>query len=69
MGETFGAEHAECFAGEYGGRQLSFKLGMSAIRSYEFEISRALMVWIFLYNSRMRFLAGIILSIPSKKWF
>jgi cysteine desulfurase family protein (TIGR01976 family) len=43
VGETFGAEHAERFAGEYTGRPLSFKLGMSAIRAYEFELSRALL--------------------------
>ncbi len=43
VGETFGAEHAERYAGEYSGRRLNFKLGMSAIRSYEFELSRALL--------------------------
>jgi selenocysteine lyase/cysteine desulfurase len=43
MGETFGAEYAERYAGEYTGRRLSFKLGMSAIRSYEYELSRALL--------------------------
>ena len=43
IGETFGAEHAERYAGEYTGRRLKFKLGMSAIRSYEFELSRALL--------------------------
>lgn len=43
VGETYGAEHAERYAGEYSGRRLSFKLGMSAIRSYEFELSRALL--------------------------
>jgi selenocysteine lyase/cysteine desulfurase len=43
VGETFGAEHAERYASDYSGRQLSFKLGMSAIRSYEFELSRALL--------------------------
>jgi selenocysteine lyase/cysteine desulfurase len=43
VGETFGAEHAERNAGEYSGRRLSFKLGMSAIRSYEFELSRSLL--------------------------
>jgi selenocysteine lyase/cysteine desulfurase len=43
VGETFGAEHAERFAGEYSGRRLSFKLGMTAIRSYEYELSRALL--------------------------
>jgi len=43
VGETFGDEHAERYAGEYSGRRLSFKKGMSAIRSYEFELSRALL--------------------------
>jgi selenocysteine lyase/cysteine desulfurase len=43
VGETFGAEHAEGYAGEYSGRPLSLKLGMSAIRSYEYELSRALL--------------------------
>ncbi len=43
VGETYGAEHAERYAGEYNGRRLSFKLGMSAIRSYEYELSRALL--------------------------
>jgi selenocysteine lyase/cysteine desulfurase len=43
IGETFGAEQAERYAGEYTGRRLSFKLGMSAIRSYEFELSRTLL--------------------------
>jgi cysteine desulfurase family protein (TIGR01976 family) len=43
VGETFGAEHTERYAGEYSGRRLSFKLGMSAIRSYEYELSRALL--------------------------
>jgi cysteine desulfurase family protein (TIGR01976 family) len=43
VGETFGDEHQERYAGEYTGRRLSFKLGMSAIHSYEFELSRALL--------------------------
>jgi cysteine desulfurase family protein (TIGR01976 family) len=43
VGETFGAEHAERYAGDYSGRRLKFKLGMSAIRSYEFDLSRALL--------------------------
>ena len=43
VGETFGAEHAERYVGDYSGRRLNFKLGMSAIRSYEFELSRALL--------------------------
>jgi selenocysteine lyase/cysteine desulfurase len=43
VGKAFGAEHAERYAGEYSGRKLIFKLGMSAIRSYEYELSRALL--------------------------
>jgi len=43
VGETFGAEHLERYGSEYSGRRLNFKLGMSAIRSYEFELSQALL--------------------------
>lgn len=43
VGETFGTEQVEHSAGDYTGQRLSFKLGMSAIRSYEFELSRALL--------------------------
>jgi cysteine desulfurase family protein (TIGR01976 family) len=43
VGETFGGEHRERYAGDFSGRRLNFKLGMSAIRSYEFELSQALL--------------------------
>jgi selenocysteine lyase/cysteine desulfurase len=43
VGQTFGEEHAERYAGEYNGRRLNLKLGMSAIRAYEFELSRTLL--------------------------
>ena len=43
VGETYGAEHVERYAADYLGRRLSFKLGMSAIRSYEYELSPALL--------------------------
>jgi selenocysteine lyase/cysteine desulfurase len=43
VGETFGAEKAERYAADYTGRRLRFKEGMSAIHSYEFELSRALL--------------------------
>jgi selenocysteine lyase/cysteine desulfurase len=43
VGETFGSEHAERYTGVYQGRRLTFKLGMSAMRSYEFELSRSLL--------------------------
>jgi selenocysteine lyase/cysteine desulfurase len=43
VGKTYGTEHAERYAADYDGRRLRFKLGMSAIRSYEFELSRTLL--------------------------
>jgi selenocysteine lyase/cysteine desulfurase len=43
LGETFGDEHDERYVGDYSGRRLSFKKGMSAIRSYEFDLSRTLL--------------------------
>jgi cysteine desulfurase family protein (TIGR01976 family) len=43
VGQTYGAEHLERYSGEYSGRRLTFKLGMSAIRSYEYELSRTLL--------------------------
>jgi selenocysteine lyase/cysteine desulfurase len=43
LGKTLGTEQLERYAGEYTGRRLSFKLGMSVIRSYEFELSQALL--------------------------
>jgi selenocysteine lyase/cysteine desulfurase len=43
VGNTFGAEHTELHAGEYSGRRLKLKLGMSTIRSYEYELSRTLL--------------------------
>jgi len=43
VGETFGAEHAERYGSYYSGRRLNFKLGMSAIRGYEFELSQTLL--------------------------
>jgi len=43
VGETFAAEQAERYAADFSGRRLRFKQGMSAIRSYEFELSRTLL--------------------------
>jgi selenocysteine lyase/cysteine desulfurase len=43
VGDTFGAEYTERHAGEYSGRRLKLKLGMSTIRSYEYELSRTLL--------------------------
>ena len=38
-----GEDQAERYASEYSGRRLKFKQGMSAIRAYEFELSRTLL--------------------------
>ena len=43
VGENFGAEFTEHYAGDYSGRRLCFKKSMSAICSYEYELSRALL--------------------------
>ncbi len=43
VGDTFGGEYAERYAADYTGRRLSFKKGMAAIRSYEFELSQVLL--------------------------
>ena len=43
VGETFGAEHVERYESDYSRRQLRFRQGMAAVRSYEFELSRALL--------------------------
>jgi selenocysteine lyase/cysteine desulfurase len=43
VGETFGGEQVERHAYEYTGRRLLFKQGMSAICSYEYELSRTLL--------------------------
>jgi selenocysteine lyase/cysteine desulfurase len=42
-GKTFGADHEGKYAGRYSGRRLHLKQAMAAIRSYEYEISRALL--------------------------
>lgn len=45
LGETFGAEYEEGLAEEgYRGRRLSLKKALTALRGYEFELSRALLV-------------------------
>ena len=46
VGETYSAEFTERFTHEYTGRRLSFKLGTTAIRSYEFEQSRVLLYFL-----------------------
>jgi cysteine desulfurase family protein (TIGR01976 family) len=43
VGKTFGVDHEGKYAGRYSGRRLHLKQAMSAIRSYEYEISRALL--------------------------
>jgi cysteine desulfurase family protein (TIGR01976 family) len=43
VGQEFGAEHAELLAEDYADRKLRFKQGMAAIRSYEAELSRAML--------------------------
>ena len=43
VGKTFGEEHEGKFAGRYSDRGLRLKQAMAAIRSYEYEISRALL--------------------------
>jgi cysteine desulfurase family protein (TIGR01976 family) len=43
VGKTFGEEFVERYSADYSGRRMIFKQGMSAIRSYEFELSRALL--------------------------
>src|SRR4030042_433585 len=43
VGKTFGDEHRERYVADFTGRSLNYKLGMSAIRSYEFGLSQALL--------------------------
>jgi len=43
LGENFGQQYAEKYAGEFQGRALRLKQAMSAIRAYEFDVSRALL--------------------------
>jgi cysteine desulfurase family protein (TIGR01976 family) len=43
LGQTFGAEHQELYAGQYTGRRLTFKTAMSAARAYEITLSRAIL--------------------------
>lgn len=42
LGETYGTEHAPRYVGAFHGRKLQLKQAMSAIRSHEMELSRAL---------------------------
>jgi cysteine desulfurase family protein (TIGR01976 family) len=43
IGEAYGGEFAEKYAGSYRGRRLRLKQAMNAIRAYEFEVSRAVL--------------------------
>jgi cysteine desulfurase family protein (TIGR01976 family) len=44
LGDLFGSEHLEGLSGEgYSGRRLKLKQAMTAIRAYEFELSRTLL--------------------------
>jgi cysteine desulfurase family protein (TIGR01976 family) len=43
VGETFGAEHAERYGADLGGRRLLLKQAMSAIRSHEIEMGKVLL--------------------------
>lgn len=43
LGQTFGAELADLFSEDYSGRRQTLKVAMSAIRSYEYELSRAML--------------------------
>ncbi len=43
VGATFGETYAEKYQGRYQGRALRFKQALSAIRAYEYELSRALL--------------------------
>jgi cysteine desulfurase family protein (TIGR01976 family) len=43
LGATYGEEYYELLSSDYSGRKLTLKQGMSAIRAYEYELSRALL--------------------------
>jgi len=43
VGQTFGQDQDEKYQGQFTGRKLHLKQAMSAIRAYEFEISRAVL--------------------------
>jgi cysteine desulfurase family protein (TIGR01976 family) len=43
LGEAFGADYQDKYAGRYADRRLRLKQAMAAIRAYEYEVSRALL--------------------------
>lgn len=46
VGQAFGGDHFELYREEYSGRRCDFKQAMSAIRSYEYEISRSILEYL-----------------------
>jgi cysteine desulfurase family protein (TIGR01976 family) len=43
LGQTFGEEYQELYAGEYNGRRLTYKMALSAVRAYEMDLNRELL--------------------------
>ncbi len=43
VGQNFGGDFLDKYAGRFSGRRLALKVAMSAIRAYEFEVSRAVL--------------------------
>ena len=43
MGQNFGGDFLDNYAGRFSGRRLALKVAMNAIRAYEFEVSRAVL--------------------------
>ena len=43
VGQSFGQDYLEKYAGRFSGRRLHLKQAMAAIRAYEFELSRAVL--------------------------
>lgn len=43
VGRNYGAEHSGLFEGQYSGRRRLYKQAMAAVRSYEVELSRAML--------------------------
>jgi len=43
VGQNFGGDYLDKYAGRFSGRRLALKVALNAIRAYEFEISRAVL--------------------------
>jgi cysteine desulfurase family protein (TIGR01976 family) len=43
LGQTFGEEYQELYAGEYSGRRLTYKMALAAVRAYEMELNREML--------------------------